>query len=332
MSLNKIPVTIVSGYLGAGKTTLVNRLLVGHAGTAIGVVVNEFGEVGIDGDLIEAEPAARIEIVNGCICCTVRTDLVGSIFKLIDAAPKPLARIVVETSGLADPAPVVQSFLADPALRERVRLESVVTVVDAVHAGEQRADAIAAEQIAFADLLLLSKGELAGDEAVESLTRTLRTANPSAMIARLPRGGPCPAVFGADRFNLGNLLDIEPDLLDPDAVHDHEHDAGIEAFALASDAALDAGRIAKWLGSLVQEQGDGLLRMKGILHLAGERRRFHVHSVHMLLESTPGARWDEHDTRTSKLVFIGRRLDRAALAERWRACAAAPAAPMRIQP
>jgi G3E family GTPase len=323
VSSKKIPVTIVSGYLGAGKTTLVNRLISDNPGIAIGVVVNEFGEIGIDGDLIESEPEAVIEIVNGCICCTVRTDLVGSVLKLIDEAPQPLERIVVETSGLADPAPVVQSFLADPSLRERVRLESVVTVVDAAHAALQRADAIAAEQIAFADLLLLSKLDLVGDVVVDEMERAIRAANPTAVISRLKRDTLNVALFGVDRFNLANLLEIEPDLLDEDAVHDHEHDETIEAFGVESAEALDPGRVAKWLGSLVQESGKDLLRMKGVLHLRGERRRFHVHSVHMLLESVPGSRWSDDEPRTSKLVFIGRHLDRAALLERWHTCSSA---------
>lgn len=326
MPLNKIAVTIVSGYLGAGKTTLVNRLIADNPNTAIGIVVNEFGEIGIDGDLIEADPEAVVEIVNGCICCTVRTDLVGSVLKLIDAAPRPLERIVVETSGLADPAPVVQSFLADPSLRERVRLESVVTVVDATHAALQVADAIAEEQIAFADLLLLSKTELADDAAIDDVVRAVRSINPTAVVARLVRGTPAVPVFGDDRFNLATLLEIEPDLLNDEATHDHEHDLSIEAFGLESTEALDPARTAKWLGALTQTFGTDLLRMKGVLHFQGERRRFHVHSVHMLLESTPGARWHENETPSSKLVFIGRHLDKAALLDHWRNCMAPPQA------
>ncbi|WP_439892955.1 CobW family GTP-binding protein (plasmid) [Ralstonia sp. 25C] len=324
MSLEKIPVTIVSGYLGAGKTTLVNRLIADNPHTAIGIVVNEFGDIGIDGDLIEADLEAVIEITNGCICCTVRTDLVDSVLKLIDAAPRPLERIVVETSGLADPAPVVQSFLADPSLRERVRLESVVTVVDAAHAALQRGDAVADEQIAFADLLLLSKTDLIEDAAITELQHAIRSINPSSLVSTLAMGTPNVPVFGADRFNLVNLLELEPNLLNNEADHDHEHDQTIEAFGVESTDALDPARVGKWLSSIVQMYGNDLLRMKGVLHLKGERRRFHVHSVHMLLESTPGARWGDNEARTSKLVFIGRHLDKAALLEHWRTCAATP--------
>lgn len=316
----RIPVTVITGYLGAGKTTLVNRLLAVHAAEAIGIVVNEFGEVGIDGGLIEANDEAVIEISNGCVCCTVRADLVRGVLKLIEKSPVPLTRLIVETSGLADPAPVLQSFLADAALRERVRLESVVTVVDAHHLQTHLDDALVREQIAFADLLLVSKCDVDGAPLLTDVTRSVRALNPSADIARCYRGVTAVSVFGIERFSLTQVLAIEPGLLTDD--HAHEHDDAIASVALTHAGPLDPDRLQRWLNRLVQREGRELLRMKGVLELRGEGRRFQFHSVHMLLEMVPGPRWPVGAQRMSCLVLIGRGLDRERLAHEFSECGA----------
>jgi G3E family GTPase len=314
-----IPVTVVTGFLGAGKTTLVNCLLADHRPLNIAVVVNEYGEVGIDGELIEAEPDAVIEIRNGCVCCTVRTDLVGSVLRLLERPGPPIERLIVETSGLADPAPVLQSFLADGSLRERVRLESVVTLVDAVHAAATWHDDIAREQLAFADVLVLSKADLVTPAALAELHRQLAVLNPTAPVIRAAHGRTTEPLLGINRFSLADVLAIEPALLD-DAPHDHEHDSSIVALSFTQAGALDAPRFERWINRLAQTRGADLLRMKGILSLAGEARRYHFHGVHMLLETTPGRRWAAHEQRETRLVMIGRGLDATSIAEQLQAC------------
>jgi G3E family GTPase len=319
----KLPVTIISGFLGAGKTTLVNQLLQQHAPGSIGVVVNEFGEVGIDGQLIVAEEQALVEINNGCVCCTVRADLVDSVKALL-ARPQtgsaPMQRLIVETSGLADPAPVLQTFLADPDLREAVDLESVVTVVDALHLRQQLDDDIAREQVAFADVILINKLDLIAEDELIALERTIRSLNPSAAIITSTRSQIRPdALLGMRRFSLPTLLAIEPDLLDEGA-HDHEHDTSIQSCALVEKGDLDATRFNRWINELVQQQGQQLMRMKGVLNFHAEARQFHFHSVHMLLEAAPGRAWLKDESRENKFVFIGRNLDFPQLRESFLSC------------
>jgi G3E family GTPase len=308
MRLNKIPTTVVTGFLGAGKTTLVNHLLEHARPARVGIVVNEFGEVGIDGDLIVADEDALVEINNGCVCCTVRKDLVKSVSELLARAGEPLERLVVETSGLADPAPVLQTFLADPDVRERVELESVVAVVDAHHFHEQLHDEIAREQVVFADHIIINKMDLVSAEEVTGLIARIRTLNPTAAIDIARHGAvDVKAVFGIRHFSLDTLLSVEPDLLDEDA-HDHEHDNSIAR-------PLDAMRFNRWANQLVQTHGQQLLRMKGVLNLHEERRRLHFHSVHMLLDSSFGKAWAQDEPRDGKFVMIGRDLDMPAMRE-----------------
>jgi G3E family GTPase len=319
----KLPVTIISGFLGAGKTTLVNQLLQQRAPGSIGVVVNEFGEVGIDGQLIVAEEQALVEINNGCVCCTVRADLVDSVKALL-ARPQtgsaPMQRLIVETSGLADPAPVLQTFLADPDLREAVDLESVVTVVDALHLRQQLDDDIAREQVAFADVILINKLDLIAQDELIAIERTIRSLNPSAAIITSTRSQiRADALLGMRRFSLPTLLAIEPDLLDEGA-HDHEHDTSIQSCALVEKGDLDATRFNRWINELVQQQGQQLMRMKGVLNFHAEARQFHFHSVHMLLEAAPGRAWLKDESRENKFVFIGRNLDFPQLRESFLSC------------
>jgi len=320
----KIPVTVISGFLGAGKTTLVNHLMQHSTAGRIGVVVNEFGEVGIDGQLIVAEEEALIEINNGCVCCTVRADLVASVKELLMRTPSDpharLDRLIVETSGLADPAPVLQTFLADPDLREAVELEAVVTVVDAHHFARQLQDEIVREQVAFADIVVINKVDLIDAHALEQLEQEVRALNRTAAITTASHSRvPPDSLLGVRRFSLPALLEIDPDLLDENA-HDHEHDASIQSCALVETGALDPDRFNRWINQLVQQSGQQLMRMKGVLHFQSEPRQFHFHSVHMLLEARPGRVWRADETRDSKFVFIGRDLDMPRLREAFLDC------------
>ena len=329
MALQKIPVTIVSGFLGAGKTTLVNHLLAQCADQRIGIIVNEFGEVGIDGELILADETVLIEITNGCICCTVRKDLSAAVTAMLEQSRPPPSRLIIETSGLADPAPVLQTFLADPAVLQRVSLESVVTVVDAAHVERHLGDDIVREQIAFADLVVLNKVELIAPPQLERVQRELRRLNPTAQV--LPTSGArvdAATLLGPQRLSVPQLLALEPGLLD-DGEHDHEHDDTIRSCSVEADGALDADRFNRWINRLVMRDGARLLRSKGVLHLAGEGRQFTVHSVHMLVDARPGRRWRDGEPRRSRMVFIGRDLDAAALQDGFRGCVAIASASAR---
>lgn len=316
----KIPVTVISGFLGAGKTTLVNHLLSQNEQFRIGVVVNEFGEVGIDGQLIVSDQQALIEINNGCVCCTVRADLVASVKELLLTAGTRLDRLIIETSGLADPAPVLQTFLADPDLRQQVELESVVTVIDALHLRQQLDDEIVREQIAFADTLILNKTDLVSADELASLGRQIRLLNSTALVIPANHSKVAvDALLGTRRFSLPNLLMLEPDILEEEG-HDHEHDTSISSCSVVTPGALDADRFNRWINQLVQNQGQQLMRMKGLLNFATEARRFHFHSVHMLLEAMPGRRWQDDESRDNRFVFIGRDLDSEQLRDGFMAC------------
>jgi G3E family GTPase len=319
MRLKKIPTTVVTGFLGSGKTTLVNHILAATRPMQIGIVVNEYGEVGIDGQLIVAEEDAVIEINNGCVCCTVRADLVVSVNELLQRYGDRLERLIVETSGLADPAPVLQTFLADPDIRDRVELESVVAVVDACHAKAQLGDDIAREQIVFADRIIINKTDVASRTDVTSLVELICSLNPSASIDVSHQSAvDVDTLLGVRSFSLDNLLSVEPGLL-MDGEHDHEHDNSIASCAFIIPGALDAGRFNRWINQLVQSQGQSLLRMKGVLNLNGEARRLHFHSVHMLLDSHFGKPWSG-EARDSKFVVIGRNLDEVRLRDGLLSC------------
>jgi G3E family GTPase len=313
MRLRKIPVTIITGFLGAGKTTLVNHVLNASRPMQIGIIVNEFGEVGIDGQLIVADEQAVVEINNGCVCCTVRSDLVASVRDLLARYGDRLERLIVETSGLADPAPVLQTFLADPDVRDRVELEAVIAVVDACHAHAQLGDDIAREQIVFADRIVINKTDAATPAQRAALADTISALNPTAKIDFTTRCAvDVNALLGVRSFSLDNLLSIEPDLLE-DGAHDHEHDNSIASYAFVVPGEVDAGRFNRWVNQLVQTHGQQLLRMKGVLNMRGEGRRLYFHSVHMLMDTQFGKAWIREEVRESRFVMIGRGIDAATL-------------------
>ncbi|MGQ9371678.1 CobW family GTP-binding protein [Azospirillum sp. ST 5-10] len=318
--MSPTPVTVLTGYLGAGKTTLLNRILSEPHGKRFAVIVNEFGEIGIDNELIVGADEEVFEMNNGCICCTVRGDLIRIIGGLLKRKGG-FDGILIETTGLADPAPVAQTFFVDPGVSQRTRLDGIVTVVDAQHLPRRLADSHEAqEQVAFADVILLNKTDLVEESVLEGLERRIRAMNPFARIRRTER---CDValdeVFGIGAFDLGRILSLEPDFLGEE---DHQHDQSVTSVSLQEDRPLEPAAFDLWFRTLLQRQGVDLLRYKGILSFRGSDRRTVVQGVHMLADSGNLALWPEGQPRTSRFVLIGRNLDGDALRAGFAACAA----------
>jgi len=340
--MDTIPVTVLTGYLGAGKTTLLNRILSEDHGRRYAVIVNEFGEIGIDGELILNSDEELFEMNNGCICCTVRGDLIRTLHGLLARqqaqGQRPFDAIVVETSGLADPGPVAQTFFVDHVLQQRTRLDSITTVVDAVHVLARLDDSReAAEQIAFADQIVLNKSELASEMQLRTIEVRLRRLNPLAPIHRAQRANVAlELVLGRGGFALDRIVALEPEFLapahgEPDHVHDehcghehrdHQHDSEIGSVSLTTHEAMDRDKVGRWLEELIAKNGQDILRAKGIIDVQGEARRLVFQSVHMLLEGDLQLPWKPGEARCSRLVFIGRKLDAAALQAGFEACIA----------
>ncbi len=316
-SSSSVPVTVLTGYLGAGKTTLLNRILTHEHGKKVAVIVNEFGEVGIDNQLVIDTDEEIFEMNNGCICCTVRGDLIRIISNLMRRRNK-FDHLVIETTGLADPAPVIQTFFVDEDMREQMQLDAVVTVVDAKHIWEHWDSSEAQEQIAFADVILLNKTDLVTPEQLDELEKRIRGMNAMAKVYRTRNSElEMDALLGVNAFDLNRALEIDPQFLSEDA---HEHDESVYSVALVESGALDGEKLQQWMSKLLQTQGPDIFRMKGILNLAGEDHRFVFQGVHMLFEGTRDRPWKPEETRKNELVFIGRNLDEAKLREDFRAC------------
>jgi G3E family GTPase len=316
--MDQVPVTVLTGYLGAGKTTLLNRVLSEQHGKKYAVIVNEFGELGIDNELVVNAEEEVFEMNNGCICCTVRGDLI----RIIEGLMKRKGRfdaILIETTGLADPAPVAQTFFVDDEVRSRTKLDSIVTVVDAKNFLQRLEDSHeAAEQVAFADIVLLNKIDLVSADEAARVEGRIRAINP---MARLHKTDHCemPVTELLDRgaFDLNRILEIEPNFLGED---DHEHDDAITSVSLRANRALDPKKFNDWISELLRERGIDILRCKGILDLKNSPNRFVFQGVHMLMEGDAGKPWQENDTRESKFVLIGRNLDEAELRTGFEAC------------
>ncbi len=348
---DKIPVTVLTGYLGAGKTTLLNRILSEPHGKKYAVIVNEFGEIGIDNDLVIGADEEVFEMNNGCICCTVRGDLVRIIAGLMRRKGK-FDAIIVETTGLADPAPVAQTFFVDDDIKSRARLDAVVTVADAKWLSERLKDAPEAKnQVAFADVILVNKTDLVSPEELAEVEARIRGINPYAKLVRTQR---CAVkledVLERKAFDLDRILDIEPDFLhgethEHDHHHDHDHhhhghdhhghdhahhhgglkhyhDEEMQSISLRIDEPLDPEKFFPWIQNLVQVEGPNILRSKGILSFKNDNQRFVFQGVHMLLDGDHQRDWKDGEARESRLVFIGRNLPEDAIRSGVMACVA----------
>jgi len=342
---DKIPVTVLTGYLGAGKTTLLNRILSEPHGKKYAVIVNEFGEIGIDNDLIVGADEEVFEMNNGCICCTVRGDLIRIIDGLMRRKGK-FDAIIVETTGLADPAPVAQTFFVDDAVGQKTKLDAVVTVADAKWLKDRLKDAPEAKnQIAFADVILINKTDLVSEPELREVEARIRGINPYAKLHRTLRSAiPLDEVLGRNAFDLDRILDIEPQFLeaddhDHDHDHDHHHDHGdhhhhdhgglkhyhdedMQSLSLKTDKPLSADKFFPWMQELVAKDGPAILRLKGILAFKDDPERFVLQGVHMILDGDRQRPWKEGEKRESRLVFIGRQLPEEKIRQGFESCIA----------
>jgi G3E family GTPase len=314
--MTPIPVTILTGFLGSGKTTLLNRILKEQHGHRIAVIENEFGEAGIDNELLVQDREEQIvELNNGCICCTVRGDLVrilGELHAKKMTGQLAFDRVVIETTGLADPAPVAQTFFVDDNISEQYLLDAIVTMVDAKHAPQQLDEHHEAqEQVGFADRILITKTDVVPANDVAALRQRLVNMNPRAKIGQALHGqASVDDLLDIRSFNLHAILEIEPDFL-TDTEHEHDDDVG--SFVFRETRALDLRRLDDFLGGVVQVYGPNLMRYKGVLNVSGENRRVVFQGVHMMMGSDKGAPWKPGEQRESKIVFIGRKMPKEVL-------------------
>jgi G3E family GTPase len=341
---DKIPVTVLTGYLGAGKTTLLNRILSEPHGKRYAVIVNEFGEIGIDNELVVGADEEVFEMNNGCICCTVRGDLIRIIDGLMRRKGK-FDAIIVETTGLADPAPVAQTFFVDPAVGDKTKLDAVVTVADAKWLKDRLRDAPEAKnQIAFADVILINKTDLVEEADLREVEARIRGLNPYAKIHRTQRCAvPLPEVLGRAAFDLDRILDIEPEFLASDDGHDHDHDHDhgdghqhhhdqgglkhyhdeeMQSLSLSSEQPLNPDKFFPWMQELVAKEGQNMLRYKGILAFKDDPQRFVLQGVHMMLDGDHQRPWKDGEPRHSRLVFIGRNLPQDTIRQGFEGCLA----------
>ena len=345
-----IPVTVLTGYLGAGKTTLLNRILTEDHGKRYAVIVNEFGEIGIDNDLVVGADEEVFEMNNGCVCCTVRGDLIRVLSGLMKRKGR-FDAIVVETTGLADPGPVAQTFFVDDEVKAKTRLDSVTTVVDARHVRDRLADSReAVEQIAFADQIVLNKIDLVSPEALAEVEAALRRINPLAPIHPVMRSEVAlDAILDRGGFDLDRISELDPEFLNPGhgepghvhdehcghdhghghdhaghdhLAHDHVAEAGIAGVSLSLERPVNGQKVTAWLNKVLAELGPDILRAKGIIDVQGEHRRLVFQAVHMILEGDFQRPWRADERRWSRMVFIGRGLDAAELKRGFEACAA----------
>jgi G3E family GTPase len=342
----KIPVTVLTGYLGAGKTTLLNRILSEPHGKKFAVIVNEFGEIGIDNELVVGADEEVFEMNNGCVCCTVRGDLIRIIDGLMRRKGK-FDAIIVETTGLADPAPVAQTFFMDEDVGQKTKLDAVVTVADAKWLKDRLKDAPEAKnQIAFADVILLNKTDLVSEPDLREIEARIRGLNPYARLHRTQRSNVAlDEVLGRNAFDLDRILEIEPQFLKAEDEHAHNHDHDhhhghnhghghshgglkhyhdeeMQSLSLKTDKPLNPEKFFPWMQKLVAEEGPSILRCKGILSFANDPDRFVLQGVHMILDGDHQRPWKEGEQRDSRLVFIGRNLPEEKIKSGFESCIA----------
>ncbi|KAL1551354.1 COBW domain-containing protein 1-like [Salvia divinorum] len=356
---NRIPATIITGFLGSGKTTLLNHILTADHGKRIAVIENEFGEVDIDGSLVAAKAAGAEDIMmlnNGCLCCTVRGDLVRMISELVSKKKGKFDHIVIETTGLANPAPIIQTFYAEDQLFNDVKLDGVVTLVDAKHAGihlnEVKPEGVvneAIEQIAYADRIIVNKTDLVGEPAVASLVERIRGINHMAQLKGTQYGQvDLDYVLGIGGFDLERIdsaVDVDHHSHEhehehehhhhghehghshnhnnehhDDHHHDHTHDPGVSSVSIVCEGTLDLEKANMWLGNLLLDRSEDIYRMKGLLSVDGMNERFVFQGVHDIFQGSPDRLWGADEARVNKLVFIGKNLNREELEQGFKAC------------
>jgi G3E family GTPase len=342
--MSLIPATILTGFLGSGKTTLLKRVLSEAHGQKIAVIENEFGDENIDNEILVQDSKEQIiQLNNGCVCCTIREDLRTTLSDLAEKRRKgelSFDRVVIETTGLADPGPVAQTFFMDDEVAESYSLDSILTLVDAKHADQQLDDRQEARrQIGFADQIFISKTDLVDDETVEALIHRVKHMNPRAPQRKVNFGDVAIAdVFDLKGFNLNAKLDIDPEFLNADAHghdhHDHDHEHGehcdhphhhahdddVKSFVFRSEKAFDPAKLEDFLAAILQVYGPKLLRYKGVLWMKGADRKVIFQGVHQLMGSDMGPKWTPGEKKNSKMVFIGIDLPREILEQGLEQC------------
>jgi G3E family GTPase len=312
MGSNKhVPVTILTGFLGSGKTTLLNRILKEDHGLKIAVIENEFGEEGIDNELLlQSSDEQIVEMNNGCICCTVRGDLVRILGDLRDRRESgaiKFDRIVIETTGMADPGPVAQTFFIDDDIADYYLLDAVITLVDAKHGMMQlNGQKEVQEQVGFADRIWLSKADLVSEDELATLSNRLSRINPRAPIKPMRFGdAPIAEILDIRGFNLNSVLEINPEFLVSD---EHEHDDNVQSFVFRSNRPFDSAKLEDFLSGIIQVYGQDMLRYKGVLFMKGSDKQTIFQGVHQMMGADQGKRWPPGEKPSSKMVFIGRNL------------------------
>merc|ERR1712003_434183 len=333
---SKVPVSVLTGFLGSGKTTLLNHILEAHHGKRIAVIENEFGEVGIDDNLVKggsmAEEENIVEMNNGCICCTVRGDLIAGLKKLIKNSRKtgkPLDGVIVETTGLADPAPVAQTFFADDFVQASMRLDGIITLVDAKHIiqhlEEEKPEGVeneAVEQIAFADRILLNKCDLVeSEEELAEVEKRIRAINAKVPIKRTTNSEvEMDFILGIKGFSLDKIIEMDDAFLEDS--HDHQHDSRVSSVGIDVPGEVVQQRLNEWISWPLKEKGTDLFRSKGVLAVKGMKEKFVFQAIHMLFANSQQGAWQPDEERRCKMVFIGKNLNREELTDGFMKCMA----------